>query len=112
MSIEATFFPDALFNELRPDKQIELWDDELPIMRECLRAEVDAFIERLFDFDKPEELWKALRKTDPRIVSLYFDRLNAATFALKLTLRDVQSVQIPDSWPTFVAQALFQKIPQ
>jgi len=112
MSIETMFFPDVLFNELRPDKQIEVWGDKLSYMREQLRSEVDAFIERLFEYNECEELWKILRKTDPRIVSLYFDRLNVATLALKDSVQGQEFVMIPDSWPTFVAQALFQKMPQ
>lgn len=112
MSIEAMFFPDTLFEELRPDRQIELWDDELPVMRESLRAKVDEFVDGLFDFDNPEELWSALRKTDSRIVALYFDRLNAATFALKESLKGKDLVQIPDSWPTTVALLLSQRLIQ
>jgi len=112
MSVEGMFFPDSLFNELRPDKQIETWGNKLSDMREKLRSDVDSFIERLFEYDTLEELWKTLHETDPKIVALYFERLNAATFALNDSVDGKDVVSIPDSWPTFVALMLFQKIPQ
>lgn len=110
MGITVMFFPDKLLEELRPIEILNAWGNDLPAMREKLRAEVDAFIERVLDFDEPSELWSALRELDPKIMALYCDRLTVATYALK-SLK-VEMVEIPESWPTFVAQQLFQLRPQ
>jgi hypothetical protein len=111
-SIEATFFPDVLVQELKPQLQLDAWGEDLSVMRDRLRLLVDEFVDGLFSFDKPEELWQKLRETDPKIVSLYYDRLAAASFALKNVLSDKETVEIPASWSTFVAQILYQKLPQ
>lgn len=110
-AIETAFFPQKLMAVLAPEKQLSAWGDELPVMRDLLRYQVDAFVDGLFDYDKPEELWQTLRETDPRIVALYYDRLNAATFAMRIALRGREAVEIPVSWPTFVAQMLYQRLP-
>ena len=103
-----TLFPDSLLADLRPAEIIDAWGESLPVMREKLRPDVDAFIERVLDFDKQEQMWPALREIDPRIMALYYDRLCAATFFLK-TLREEKDVTvIPASWPTAVASLLFQ----
>ena len=74
-----TLFPDRLLADLRPAEIIDAWGESLPVMREKLRPDVDAFIERVLDFDKQEKMWSALRKIDPlKAMALYFDRLETA----------------------------------
>jgi hypothetical protein len=111
-SIKSLLFPDVLVNELMPESQLYTWGDNLPVMRNDLRLQVDEFVDGLFDFEKEEELWQKLRETDPRIVSLYYDRLNVASIVLRQTLKDKEAVEIPESWPTFVALMLYQRWPQ
>jgi len=107
-----TLFPEELFDKLRPLDILNAWGDELPLIREELRAQVDAFIEQSLDCYTPAGHWLSLCKIDPRVMALYCDRLNAATFSLKLQVREKEAVEIPDSWPTVVGLLLFQMYPQ
>ncbi|MFA4916976.1 MAG: hypothetical protein WC560_09940 [Syntrophales bacterium] len=110
VTISATLFPKVLIDELRPFDMLDDWGDNLPVMRQRLQLEVDAFIERVLTFNNTPELWSALRELDPSVMALYCDRLNAATYALQNL--NVEMVEIPASWSTFIAQLLFQMLPQ
>ena len=110
VSIEDMFFPEKLAKELLPEKQLNAWGEDLPVMRDRLRLQVDEFVDGLFDFEEPEELWQKLRETDSRIVSLYYDRLDVASIVLKQVLKDKEAVEIPASWSTFVALMLCQRL--
>ena len=73
---------------------------------------MDLFIEQVLDCCTPEEHWSSLGRIDPKVMALYCDRLNAATFALKHTRDEKEAVEISSSWPTVVASLLFQMSPQ
>jgi hypothetical protein len=111
-AISMTLFPEALFDKLRPLDILNSWGDDLPAMREKCRAQVDTFIEQVLDCDTPEEHWKSLGRIDSKIMALYCDRLNAATYALKALKKEKEAVEIPSSWTTLVAQLLLQMSPQ
>jgi len=109
MAITELFFPEWLFDELKPIDALNSLGDSLPAMREKYRLSVDEFIESLLDGDDHEEFWESLRKVDPMIMALYCDRLNTATVAVKNMRSAKEEIVIPDSWPTVVAALLFQR---
>lgn len=111
-AVATTMFPDDMRREMRPDETLESWGDSLPEMREQYRAKVDEFIEAVLDADSVAEHRKNLRALDPTVRALYCDRLNAATYAIQEASRDKVAVEIQASWTTFVAQTLFQTLPQ
>jgi len=106
--VKNILFPDALVNKLNPQKIIDAQGDNFPAIRESRRAEIDAVIEELISSDTPEMLSARLLEIDPMIVALYFDRIQAATFALGSA--DSEIVEIPESWYTLISFLLQQKL--
>ena len=107
--VDTVLFPPALIAELRPETFFEQPGFDLPGEREKNRARVDALIARLIDSDTPQILHEELRKTEPSLTALYYDRIQAATFALEQRPQD-QIVEIPDSWYELVRLLLHQKL--
>lgn len=109
MGVENLLFPDFLINELQPVKIIDEWEDDLQKIREKFRDDVDVFIERIFDLETPQELWILIRKTDPTIMALYYDRILAATYSLDQIKQEKEFAAVPESWDTLNRALLFQK---
>lgn len=107
--IENVLFPSSLIKELHSQDILEKWDD-LPFKREQYRDQVDVLIAKVIDSDTPEYVQVLLRKTDPKIVALYFDRLVAASFALDMIRQQMKVAEIPESWETTIRLLLFQKL--
>ena len=110
VGVNVLLFPDDIASELRPDVLLEKWSDIMPSTREQRRDEVDFFVAQVLDADTPEGLWTLLRKTDPELVALYVDRLEAATFALmQIAQEDFGEVCVPESWYELTKRLLYQK---
>jgi len=110
VGVNALLFPDDIGRELRPDVLLEKWSDIMPSIRERRRDEVDFFVAQVLDADTPEGLWTLLRKTDPELVALYVDRLEAATFVLiQLVKEGFEEVCVPASWHELTKRLLYQK---
>ncbi len=107
--VETLFFPESLVQELRPGDHLDSLDD-LPLERERHRKKIDAFIDQVFEIDIPENYWSLLRKTDQKLVSLYFDRILSATFAIEHAIRGKEVVEVPASWTTLSYMLLSQKL--
>lgn len=101
-------FPDALVRNLNPQILIDAQGDNFPAIRESRRAEIDVLIEELISSDTPEMLSAKLLEIDPMSVALYYDRIQAANFALESL--DQEMVQIPDSWYALTLLLLQQKM--
>lgn len=108
--VNALLFPDILIKELNPVFILDELDDDLPDMREKFRDDVDVFISRVFELEIPQELWTLLRKTDPKIVALYYDRILAATYSLEIVKKKAPEAEVPESWNTLSRLLLFQKL--
>jgi hypothetical protein len=108
--VNRLLFPPALVDELRPFELLALWADDLPAKRRAYRLQVDFFVDKLLKIETPEGFWRALREADPRLVALYFDRIQAANLALERIKKTVPVAEIPDSWQTTVSFLLLQKL--
>jgi hypothetical protein len=109
MGVENLLFPDFIINDLQPVKILDAWDDDLPKIRTELRVDVDIFINRIFELETPQELWTLLRKTDQKIMALYYDRILAATYTLDQIKQENEFADVPESWDTLNRALLFQK---
>lgn len=96
-AIKCLFFPYKLIKELLPGNQLDVWGEDLPVMRNRLRPQLDKFVDVFFDFDEPEQRWQKLCETDLATVSWYYDRLNVASIVLRQALKNKEAVEIPDS---------------
>jgi len=105
--VNNVLFPVDLVTQLNPQKIIDTQGDNFPAIRESRRAEIDSFIEDLISSDTPELLAEKLRKTDQLTVSLYFDRIQAATFALESS--NEEQVEVSESWYDVTLSLLQQK---
>jgi len=106
-SVKSVLFPDVLVNTLNPQKIIDAQGENFPAIRESRRNEIDAIIDDLVSSDTPEMLSARLLELDPMIAALYFDRIQAASFALETF--DLETVEIPESWYTLTLLLLQQK---
>jgi len=104
-------FPDFLVSELDPVKILEDRGHLLPPIREQYRPQMDALVDKILDSDVPASIWSRLRKVDPMLMALYFDRVQAATHALeKLSSPEKPEYgQFPDSWHALSRLLLMQK---
>ena len=107
--IDALIFPPGLVEDLKPDEHLDVLGDDLSGTREKFRDDVDVFISRIFELDTPQDLWTLLRKTDPTTVSLYYDRILAATYSLEQIKQEKPFADVPESWDTLSRMLLFQK---
>ena len=108
--VEELLFPRHLVKELNPAKTLEDWGYSVIEKRKVHRAAVDSLINKLLDRYTPEYILNTLRQTDPTIVALYFDRVEAATHALETVIKEKKMCEIPESWHSVVSGLLLQKI--
>jgi len=108
--VDALLFPPDLVKDLHPDEYLGVFGENLPDIREKFRDDVDIFIGSIFELENPETLWKLLRKTDPRIMALYYDRILAANHSLERVRNQKSVVNVPESWDTLSRMLLFQKL--
>jgi hypothetical protein len=73
-----------------------------------MRPPINVVIEDLINSDTPQVLSVRLLELDPMIAALYFDRIQAAGFALSAL--DAQAVEIPESWFSLTLLLLEQKM--